>query len=108
MLGQVGIRRQQRSVRQAAVGAAKGNSGAKGLETLSPVEISRAERRVPEAISRMRVDAEEILRLVLHRLDEMKFDDTLTGDLRDIPSIRAHRVASSGRPHCHVGSVADW
>src|SRR6516162_9853781 len=76
MLGQVGIRRQQQSVRQAAVGPAKGNSGAKGLETLSPVEISRAERRVPEAVSRMRVDAEEILRLVLHRLDEMKAEDT--------------------------------
>jgi len=107
MLGQVGIRRQQRSVRQAAVGAAKGNSGAKGLETLSPVEISRAERRVPEAVSRMRVDAEEILRLVLHRLDEMKAEDTLTIDLRDKSSIGDYMVVSSGRSHRHVGSVAD-
>ena len=107
MLGQVGIRRQQQSVRQAAVGPAKGNSGAKGLETLSPVEISRAERRVPEAVSRMRVDAEEILRLVLHRLDEMKAEDTLTIDLRDKSSIGDYMVVSSGRSHRHVGSVAD-
>jgi ribosome-associated protein len=107
MLGQVGIRWQQQSVRQAAVGPAKGNSGAKGLETLSPVEISRAERRVPEAVSRMRVDAEEILRLVLHRLDEMKAEDTLTIDLRDKSSIGDYMVVSSGRSHRHVGSVAD-
>src|SRR5215475_12899679 len=107
MLGQVGIRRQQRSVRQAAVGAAKGNSGAKGLETLSPVEISRAERRAPAMVSRMRADAEEILRLVLHRLDEMKAEDILTIDLRDKSTIGDYMVVSSGRSQRHVGSVAD-
>jgi ribosome-associated protein len=43
----------------------------------------------------MRPDAEEILRLVLARLDDMKAEDTLTIDLRNKSSNR------------HVGSVAD-
>jgi ribosome-associated protein len=81
--------------------------GAKGLGTLSQVEISRAERRVPEAVSRMRADAEEILRLVLHRLDDMKAEDTLTINLRDRSSIGDYMVVSSGRSQRHVGSVAD-
>jgi ribosome-associated protein len=86
---------------------AKRKPGAKGLATLSQVEISRAERRVPEAVSRMRADAEEILRLVLHRLDDMKAEDTLTINLRDRSSIGDYMVVSSGRSHRHVGSVAD-
>jgi len=81
--------------------------GAKGLGTLSQVEISQAERRVPEAVSRMRADAEEILRLVLHRLDDMKAEDTFTINLRDRSSIGDYMVVSSGRSHRHVGSVAD-
>ena len=82
-------------------------TGAKGSPTLSPVEISRAERRAPESVSRMRLDAEEILRLVLHRLDDMKAEDTLTINLKDKSSIGDYMVVSSGRSHRHVGSVAD-
>jgi Ribosomal silencing factor during starvation len=55
----------------------------------------------------MRPDAEEILRLVLSRLDEMKAEDTLTIDLRDKSSIGDYMVVSSGRSQRHVGSVAD-
>jgi ribosome-associated protein len=55
----------------------------------------------------MRVDAEEILRLVLHRLDDMKAEDTLTINLRDRSSIGDYMVVSSGRSNRHVGSVAD-
>ena len=55
----------------------------------------------------MRFDAEEILRLVLHRLDEMKAEDTLTIDLRNKSSLGDYMVVSSGRSHRHVGSVAD-
>jgi ribosome-associated protein len=55
----------------------------------------------------MRLDAEEILRLVLTRLDDMKAEDTLTIDLRDKSSIGDYMVVSSGRSHRHVGSVAD-
>jgi len=55
----------------------------------------------------MRLDAEEILRLVLARLDDMKAEDILTIDLRDKPTIGDYMVVSSGRSQRHVGSVAD-
>ena len=55
----------------------------------------------------MRPDAEEILRLVLARLDDMKAEDTLTIDLRNKSSIGDYMVVSSGRSNRHVGSVAD-
>jgi ribosome-associated protein len=55
----------------------------------------------------MRLDAEEILRLVLVRLDDMKAEDILTIDLRDKSSIGDYMVVSSGRSQRHVGSVAD-
>jgi ribosome-associated protein len=55
----------------------------------------------------MRLDAEEILRLVLTRLDDMKAEDILTIDLRDKSSIGDYMVVSSGRSQRHVGSVAD-
>ena len=55
----------------------------------------------------MRPDAEEILRLVLARLDDMKAEDTLTIDLRQKSSIGEYMVVSSGRSARHVGSVAD-
>ena len=55
----------------------------------------------------MRANAEEILSLVLARLDDMKAEDTLTIDLRDKSSIGDYMVVSSGRSQRHVGSVAD-
>jgi ribosome-associated protein len=55
----------------------------------------------------MRPDAEEIVRLVLTRLDDMKAEDTLTIDLRNKSSIGDYMVVSSGRSQRHVGSVAD-
>ncbi len=55
----------------------------------------------------MRPDAEEILRLILYRLDDMKAEDTLTIDLRDKSSIGDYMVVASGRSQRHVGSVAD-
>ena len=55
----------------------------------------------------MRPDAEEILRLVLARLDDMKAEDTLTIDLLGKSSIGDYMVVSSGRSQRHVGSVAD-
>jgi ribosome-associated protein len=69
--------------------------------------MSRADRRVPEAVSRMRLDAEGILKLVLARLDDMKAEDILTIDLRNKSSIGDYMVVSSGRSQRHVGSVAD-
>ncbi|HZC56924.1 MAG TPA: ribosome silencing factor [Xanthobacteraceae bacterium] len=55
----------------------------------------------------MRANAEEILSLVLARLDDMKAEETLTIDLRDKSTIGDYMVVSSGRSQRHVGSVAD-
>jgi ribosome-associated protein len=55
----------------------------------------------------MRANAEEILRLVHTRLDDMKAEDTITIDLRGKSSIGDYMVVSSGRSQRHVGSVAD-
>jgi ribosome-associated protein len=69
--------------------------------------ISRAAERKPGPVSRTRPDAEETLRLVLARLDDMKAEDTLTIDLRGKTSIGDYMVVSSGRSQRHVGAVAD-
>jgi len=83
------------------------DNGAKGKGPLSTPAISRAERRAPAPVSRMRLDAEEILRLVLARLDDMKAEDTLTINLQGKSSIADYMVVSSGRSQRHVGAVAD-
>ena len=58
-------------------------------------------------ISKMRPDAEEILRLVLARLDDMKAEDTVTIDLSGKTTIADFMVVTSGRSNRHVGAVAD-
>ena len=55
----------------------------------------------------MRPDAEEILRLVLAGLDDMKAEDTVTIDLAGKSTIADTMVVTSGRSSRHVGSVAD-
>jgi ribosome-associated protein len=55
----------------------------------------------------MRLDAEEILELVLACLNDMKAEDILTIDLREKSTIGDYMVMSSGRSQRHVGSVAD-
>jgi ribosome-associated protein len=73
---------------------------------LSTRTISRAAKRAPGPVSKTRPDAEETLRLVLARLDDMKAEDTLTIDLRGKTSIGDYMVVASGRSQRHVGAVA--
>src|ERR1700758_804116 len=61
----------------------------------------------PEPVSKVRLDAEETLRLVLAGLDDMKAEDTTTIDLRGKSAIADYMVVTSGRSNRHVGSVAD-
>jgi ribosome-associated protein len=62
---------------------------------------------VPEPVSPVRPDAEETLRLVLARLDDMKAEDTVTIDLSGKTTIGDYMVVTSGRSNRHVGAVAD-
>jgi ribosome-associated protein len=55
----------------------------------------------------VRPDAEEILRVVLARLDDMKAEDTITIDLTGRSTIADCMVVTSGRSNRHVGAVAD-
>ena len=75
---------------------------------LSIIELSRTgTRRSPAIVSKVRPDAEETLRIVLARLDDMKAEDTTTIDLRTNSTIADYMVVTSGRSNRHVGSVAD-
>src|SRR6266513_434754 len=70
--------------------------------------VSRAgAHSAAEPISQVRPDAEEILRLVLARLDDMKAEDTVTIDLTGKSTIADAMVVTSGRSNRHVGAVAD-
>jgi ribosome-associated protein len=75
--------------------------------TLSPIAAPRAAaRRAPEPISK-RPDADETLRLILGRLEDMKAEDTVTIDLIGKTSIADAMVVCSGRSNRHVTSIAD-
>src|SRR6267142_4115763 len=70
--------------------------------------LSRASaRRAPDSISKVRPDAEEILRLVLARIDDMKAEDTVTIELTGKTSIADAMVVTSGRSNRQVGAIAD-
>jgi len=87
-------------------GARDGGTERKG--PLSIVAISRAgSRRSPDIVSKVRPDADETLRIVLARLDDMKAEDTTTIDLRDESAIADYMVVTSGRSNRHVGSMAE-
>jgi len=75
---------------------------------LSTVAISRGSvRRNPDLVSKVRPDADETLRIVLSRLDDMKAEDTTTIDLRTESVIADYMVVTSGRSSRHVGAMAD-
>ena len=75
---------------------------------LSTPAISRAgARRAPHAISKVRPDTEEILRLVLARIDDMKAEDTVTINLTGKSALADFLVVTSGRSNRQVGAIAD-
>ena len=74
---------------------------------LTPITAPRAKvRRAPEPVSK-RPDAEETLRIILARLDDLKAEDTVTIDLTGKTTIADSMVVTSGRSNRHVGAVAD-
>jgi ribosome-associated protein len=75
--------------------------------TLSPTAAPRATaRRAPAPVSQ-RPDAQETLRLILDRLEDMKAEDTITIDLTGKTAFTDAMVITSGRSNRHVGAVAD-
>ena len=62
---------------------------------------------MPEPVPPARPTAQETLRLILARLDEMKAEDTVTIDLSGKTTIGDYMVVTSGRSNRHVGAVAE-
>ena len=71
-----------------------------------PVAVSKAAVSKPP-VSKSRPDAEETLKIVLDRLDEMKAEDTVTIDLRNKSSIADYMIVTTGRANRHVGAIAE-
>ena len=57
--------------------------------------------------SKIRLDPDETLELILSRLDDMKAEDTVTIDLRGKSSITDYMVVTTGRANRHVGAIAE-
>jgi ribosome-associated protein len=66
-----------------------------------PVTVSKS------AASKSRPDADETLKIVLDRLDDMKAEDTVTIDLRGKSSIADYMIVTTGRANRHVGAIAE-
>jgi ribosome-associated protein len=92
----------------AGPGPSARDGGTERKGPLSTVAIARgSNRRSPDLVSKVRPDADETLRIVLSRLDNMKAEDTTTIDLRAESAIADYMVVTSGRSNRHVGAVAD-
>ncbi len=66
-----------------------------------------AETPVSGAISKTPLTAEETLKLILSRLDDMKAEETITIDLRGKSAMFDYVVVTSGRANRHVGAIAE-
>ncbi|WP_051660951.1 ribosome silencing factor [Bosea sp. 117] len=58
-------------------------------------------------VSDARIDAEEILALVLAQLEDDKAEDIVSIELRGKTTIADHMVVASGRSQRHVGAIAE-
>jgi ribosome-associated protein len=66
-----------------------------------------SEVSAPVAVSKRRPDADETLSTILHRLDDMKAEETITIDLRGKSSLADYMIVTSGRANRHVGAIAE-
>ena len=69
--------------------------------------MTKSARKKPATVSKSRPDAEETLKIVLDRLDDMKAEDTVTIDLRGKSSIADTMIVTTGRANRHVGAIAE-
>ncbi|MEW6256212.1 MAG: ribosome silencing factor [Pseudomonadota bacterium] len=69
--------------------------------------FAAATPQAPAPVSQAQPDAEEILALVLARLDDDKSEDIVSIDLRGKSSLADHMVVASGRSQRHVGAIAE-
>ena len=76
--------------------------------SLTKSVLSRVSAKsAPVAVSPHRPDADETLSTILHRLDDMKAEETITIDLRGKSSLADYMIVTSGRANRHVGAIAE-
>ena len=90
-----------------APGRVPGTVEPKGKEPLSTVASLRDGLDRPNLVSTARPDADETLRIVLARLDDMKAEETVTIDLRGKSAFSDYMIVTSGRANRHVGAIAE-
>lgn len=73
----------------------------------SRVTAATAEVPAPNALSRTQLSAEETLKLILSRLDDMKAEETIAIDIRGKSAMFDYMVVTSGRANRHVGAIAE-
>jgi ribosome-associated protein len=78
----------------------------KGKEALASPRVATA-RKSPATPAGTRPSAEEVLQIILARLDDQKATDTIRIDLKDKTTIADYMVVTCGRSHRHVGAIAD-
>lgn len=61
----------------------------------------------PVAVSEALPRADETLKLILSRLDDMKAEETITIDLRGKSAFSDYMVVTTGRANRHVGAIAE-
>jgi ribosome-associated protein len=70
--------------------------------------LSRAnDNPAPIAALTTRPDAEQALKVILGRLDDMKAEETVTIDLRGKSSLTDYMVVTTGRVNRHVAAIAE-
>lgn len=82
-------------------------SSAKGKALSTPVHSDPVTGQVPAAAVDASESADAALKLILHRLDDMKAEDTIVIDLRGKSTIADYMVVTSGRANRHVGAIAE-
>jgi ribosome-associated protein len=78
----------------------------KGKAALPSPRLAVA-RKSEAAPAGTRPSAEEVLQIVLARLDDQKATDTIRIDLKGKTTIADYMVVTCGRSHRHVGAIAD-
>jgi len=61
----------------------------------------------PAVVLKARPDADETLKLILSRLDDMKAEETVAIDLRGKSAFSDYMIVTSGRANRHVGAIAE-
>ena len=79
-------------------------AGAKAAPKASKVAIKAS---ALAAALKTRPDADDTLKLILSRLDDMKAEETVTIDLRGKSAFSDYMIVTTGRANRHVGAIAE-